>query len=228
VAANAEDNVKVATTTALSKIDLNIFPAAALKQLSALRGIGPATASLLLSVAYPDNLPFFSDELFRWICWDVQEGWQKKIKYDIKEYKELWEGLRKLKSRLGGEISTVDLERCAWVIGKVATDKKLQEVVSENSEAWTVKMFSAKDEGKPAEGKKAVAEKKVKPVTEKKEPAKRKATVAEEDAEPTTKTKSAAKKGPKQAEKDISPPPANPKKRKSEGTGLRRSTRSKT
>ena len=37
----------------------------ALKTLTTLRGIGPATASLLLSVYDPDNAPFFSDELFR-------------------------------------------------------------------------------------------------------------------------------------------------------------------
>ncbi|KAG9190762.1 hypothetical protein G6011_08850 [Alternaria panax] len=70
----------------------------AMKILVGLRGVGPATASLLLSVLRPAEIPFFSDEMFRWCVWDEQigsekegKGWQRKIKYNLKEYEMLLE-----------------------------------------------------------------------------------------------------------------------------------------
>lgn len=40
----------------------------ALKTITKLKGIGPATASLLLSVHDPEHVIFFSDEAFYWLC----------------------------------------------------------------------------------------------------------------------------------------------------------------
>jgi hypothetical protein len=98
---------------------------AALKKLTELKGIGPATASLLLSVGKPDEVPFFSDELFRWCVWDEEGspgGWKRKIKYNVKEYEQLVEGVRDLKERLGGKVRAVDVERVAWVLGREGVD----------------------------------------------------------------------------------------------------------
>jgi hypothetical protein len=95
----------------------------ALKVLVALKGIGPATASLLLSVAAPDTMPFFSDELFRWCMWDEAGspgGWQRKIKYNAKEYEILLEKVDALVKRLG--VRAVDAEQVAWVLGKERVD----------------------------------------------------------------------------------------------------------
>ena len=63
----------------------------ALTTLTKLKGIGPATASLLLSTSDPENVPFFSDELFRWAFWEDKPGcrWDRKISYSAKEYREL-------------------------------------------------------------------------------------------------------------------------------------------
>jgi hypothetical protein len=98
---------------------------AALKKLTELKGIGPATASLLLSVGKPDEVPFFSDELFRWCVWDEEGspgGWQRKIKYNVKEYEQLVEGVRALRERLGGKVIAVDVEKVAWVLGREGVD----------------------------------------------------------------------------------------------------------
>lgn len=95
----------------------------ALKILTNLKGIGPATASLLLSVAAPDTVPFFSDELFRWCIWDessTSKGWQRKIKYNAKEYEILLEKVRALLERL--HVKAVDAEKVAWVLGKDGVD----------------------------------------------------------------------------------------------------------
>ena len=114
-----------------SKIDY----AAALKELAKLKGIGPATASLLLSVYDEENVPFFSDELFRWVCWDDQVGWKRKIKYDMKEYKMLWDGVEGLREKLGGKVTAVDLEKVAYVCGRLGVDKKLADAVQASATA---------------------------------------------------------------------------------------------
>jgi len=104
-------------------------PTEALNILTVLKGIGPATASLLLSVYDPRTAPFFSDELFRWVTGaDVSstgkpQGWDKKIGYNKKEFKELWEGTRQIRKRLveeneGEMITAVELEKAAYVIAR--------------------------------------------------------------------------------------------------------------
>lgn len=90
----------------------------ALKVLTALRGIGPATASLILSCAN-NTTPFFSDELFRWVMWDEPGGggWDRKIKYTEKEYRVFVE---KVKGILEGleDVSAYDLEKIAYVLAR--------------------------------------------------------------------------------------------------------------
>lgn len=89
----------------------------ALKTLTSLRGIGPATASLLLSVYDPDNAPFFSDELFRWTFFEAVRGngWDRRIKYSAREYAELCGRVAQLRARLG--VRAVEAEKVAFVLG---------------------------------------------------------------------------------------------------------------
>ncbi|KAF2279700.1 uncharacterized protein EI97DRAFT_184294 [Westerdykella ornata] len=103
---------------------------AALKILTGLRGIGPATASLLLSVYAPGKVPFFSDELFRWAMWAMwaeagtgtgkAQGWKRVIKYNVREYEALVAGVGELRGRLG--VSAVEAEKVAWVLGREGVD----------------------------------------------------------------------------------------------------------
>jgi hypothetical protein len=95
--------------------------------LSKLQGIGPATASLLLSVFDPDAVPFFSDELFRWCFFEdgKGKGWDREIKYNVKEYVELYSRVQELRDRVKKsserDVSAVELEKVAYVVGKTAT-----------------------------------------------------------------------------------------------------------
>ncbi|KAK2774106.1 hypothetical protein FQN52_004419 [Onygenales sp. PD_12] len=147
------------------------FPATPLETLTGpLRGVGPATASLFLSIAPSSSsysnrtpnsaagndmdinaAPFFSDELFYWLCAGrypelekgegTGEGKAKaappvKIKYNMKEYRQLWEAVRELRGRVNGgwsvgdeegegereerrNFSVLDVERVAFVIGHI-------------------------------------------------------------------------------------------------------------
>jgi len=113
-----------------------------------LKGVGPATASLLLSVLRPAEIPFFSDELFRWSVWDDEtgsakdgKGWQRKIKYNVKEYEMMLDRVHELRKRLRRGFGqrdplarAIDLERVAWVLGKEGLDVSVQEDETEEHE----------------------------------------------------------------------------------------------
>ena len=94
--------------------------------LSKLKGIGPATSSLLLSCYDPVKIPFFSDELYRYLHWEEakSKGWDRKINYTMKEYKSLFEKVTELRERLenesGKQVSTIDIEKAAYMLGKDA------------------------------------------------------------------------------------------------------------
>ena len=76
-----------------------------------LRGIGPATASLLLSVHDPDNVIFFSDEAFYWLC---RDGKKAPIKYTTKEYMELSSAAKSIIERL--RVKATEVEKAAYVL----------------------------------------------------------------------------------------------------------------
>ncbi|KAK3329455.1 hypothetical protein B0H66DRAFT_571945 [Apodospora peruviana] len=81
--------------------------------LTQLKGIGPATASLLLAVHDEDNIIFFADEAFYWLCCGGSKG---PIKYNLKEYITLNERAQAVTKRLG--VKAVDVERVAFVLMK--------------------------------------------------------------------------------------------------------------
>jgi len=89
-----------------------------------LRGVGPATASLLLNTFDSEKVPFFSDELFRWVMFSEGKGngWDRKIKYSAKEYQDLYRRVELLRERLGKEsdktITSVQVEMVAYVLGR--------------------------------------------------------------------------------------------------------------
>ena len=122
----------------------------ALDNLGGLRGVGPATASLILSAAFPTHIPFFSDELYAWAVllkntsqseYESEQaklaraknplGKQRiKLKYSKKEYDELFDSVVHLRSaclnKLGGpsasvtRISATEIEKAAFVIMRTA------------------------------------------------------------------------------------------------------------
>ena len=96
--------------------------------LTKLRGVGPATASLLLSVYAPETVPFFSDELFRWCLFEDAKGkgggWDREIKYNLKEYLELFDRVQELRQRFEKQferrLAAIDVEKVAYVLARKA------------------------------------------------------------------------------------------------------------
>lgn len=103
----AEETIKNAMESYREKADVS----AAVDALTKLKGIGPATASLLLAVQDPENVIFFADEAFYWICCDGNRG---PIKYNAKEYKDLIARSQSLAKRL--DVKAVDVERVSYVL----------------------------------------------------------------------------------------------------------------
>ncbi|EUC33635.1 hypothetical protein COCCADRAFT_95513 [Bipolaris zeicola 26-R-13] len=163
VRSNTSQAVEETTKKAYAAISEDAFSQSnvmqALKILASLKGIGPATSSLLLSVLRPGEIPFFSDELFRWSCWDSEvkakesAGWQRKIKYNFKEYEMMFDRVEKLRTRLGksadqkpeSSVRAVDIEKVAWVLGKEGKDVRAGEE-DEESQAGDDEKDPIKDE----------------------------------------------------------------------------------
>ncbi|KAB2574874.1 uncharacterized protein LTHEOB_9359 [Lasiodiplodia theobromae] len=104
----------------------------------ALKGVGPATASLVLACREPRSTPFFSDEMYRWMCWGEAkgakgqgEGWARRIQYTRGKYKMLLEKATEVVERvrawgLGEELGemgeAVAVEKVAWVLQREGVD----------------------------------------------------------------------------------------------------------
>ena len=127
IASNSVDDVRTNTRNAFAIYKSNNQDyAKAVTAMSKLKGVGPATASLFLSCYDPINIPFFSDELYRYLHWEDarSKGWDRKIGYTMKEYKELYSRLHSLRERLEKEsgqiIKALDLEMMAYALNKRA------------------------------------------------------------------------------------------------------------
>lgn len=124
--------------------------AKALKLLCTLRGVGPATASLLLSIHDPDEVPFFSDELFRWCLWEDKpgRGWDRSIKYNVKEYAELTAAIAELRRRLqtsSKSVGATDCEKVAYVLGKTDVDLAVPVVTATEEQTADASSQSGKE-----------------------------------------------------------------------------------
>lgn len=104
---NSAQEVEQATQRAVELIaDDEII--AAIKELSELKGVGPATASLLGSVISV-NVPFFSDEAFAHVCPGV------KITYTLKTYERFLDEIVAWGKERG--LNAVEAEQEAWIKG---------------------------------------------------------------------------------------------------------------
>ncbi|KAG0652296.1 hypothetical protein D0Z07_0899 [Hyphodiscus hymeniophilus] len=115
VAKNSDEAIKEATGDAFSHYAGNSTDiSGTLKKISEpLKGVGPATASLILAVHDPEHVIFFSDEAYRWLCAD---GGKSSIKYSIKEFDELHDKAKAIMAKL--KVSPIDVEKVAFVIIK--------------------------------------------------------------------------------------------------------------
>ena len=156
VKSNHDKTVTKSTSTALAAlpdtdpilVPSEAFPRASLDALTApLRGVGPATASLILSIATilddPSNqVPFYSDDVYLWLVLgdfpkaedqvdkpspNKKSNGELIAKYDVNEYRDLWKHTQELRARLSKDVagsdkpvSLIDIEMVAYVIRNIA------------------------------------------------------------------------------------------------------------
>jgi hypothetical protein len=125
VSSNPEDEIKSLTQAVFADYSSKAPDRPRLvARLAKLKGIGPATASLILAVYDPDGAIFFGDEVFRWLNWSEPQkgasGWGRKIAYSAPEYRTLDRLASALTARL--EVKAVEVERVGYVLGKEGSD----------------------------------------------------------------------------------------------------------
>ncbi|ATY58709.1 hypothetical protein A9K55_002823 [Cordyceps militaris] len=179
--------------------------AAALAALAKLRGIGPATASLLLSVHDPARVVFFSDEAFYWLCADGSPAAaRRKLKYTSAEYAMLRRNAASLMGRL--RVGATDVEKVAYVLMRREGADGAAEEAEKDAKATARTAHKAAKAAKVEEARTAKAAKKEKRAksktaakvsgkeqtqgakTVRQPPAQTKRTAAQED-EPTSGTR---------------------------------------
>lgn len=111
VSSNDPDTAQNIIKKAIDGYQMDANTQVALDVLTKLKGIGPATASLLLAVHDPTRVIFFSDEAFYWLCCN---GKKATIKYNAKEYRLLCSNAQELCNRL--DVTASDVEKTAYVL----------------------------------------------------------------------------------------------------------------
>lgn len=153
IKSNTEKLVLECTSSALSLLphpnstshvdsEGDVFPKESFDALTRLRGVGVATASLVLSIATAssaesDEVPFYSDDTFLWLCagrYPRSEEEVRKylkpngdlgVKYNVNEYRLLWDKMGELRGRLNGDgegegkVRFIDIERVAFVVRNI-------------------------------------------------------------------------------------------------------------
>lgn len=139
VASNTDEKVATATKDAFSYYATapNDIKGVLEKLAAPLKGVGPATASLLLAVHDPAMVIFFSDELYRWLLYD---GKKATPKYTAKEFESMYSKANDFMDRLN--CTPIELEKVAFVIIKES------ESVKEAAEKYVP---TGKPRGRPSE-----------------------------------------------------------------------------
>ncbi|KAJ5113066.1 hypothetical protein N7456_001600 [Penicillium angulare] len=131
IKSNQDKLVQTCTSAAIAALPTadqepsEAFPQESLDALLPLRGVGPASASLILSIMTGSSepvvqVPFYSDEVYLWLALndypDTQPEEKRvkqelKVKYNLNEYKELWSASVELSRRLNLECEDAAVNR---------------------------------------------------------------------------------------------------------------------
>lgn len=197
-----------------------------------LKGIGPAAASLLLAVHDPDNVIFFSDEVYRWL---VADGKDVKLKYNPEEYGDLYTKAKALQTKL--KVTPIEIEKAAYVIikenepPKVAAAKKEpsgkprgRPKLAEHEKKPKKEVVPGRGRGRPPSG--GVAKPKAKAAAngvagKRGRPAKAKAEVEEADEDEEKEEEA------EEDEEEVKTPAPTGGKRKADGTPKRSGKKAK-
>ncbi|OTB19818.1 hypothetical protein K445DRAFT_303478 [Daldinia sp. EC12] len=112
---NSEEHIRAVTSDAFREYENSKDVLAAMNILvKGLQGVGPSRASLILSTAFPDSLPYFSRGLYQWTHWDEDSGWDQSFKWTPDKYHSV---LRQVKALVESHsVRAIDVEKVAFVL----------------------------------------------------------------------------------------------------------------
>ncbi|KAI1473821.1 kinase-like protein [Daldinia eschscholtzii] len=117
---NSEEDIRAVTSKAFKKYENSRDVLSAMDILvKGLQGVGPSRASLILSTAFPDSLPYFSRGLYQWTHWDEDNGWGQEFKWTSDKYRCVLQQVTALvesHSVRDRVIRAVDVEKVAFVL----------------------------------------------------------------------------------------------------------------
>lgn len=107
---NSDEDVEKITEDAFAAYDKFANVETALTKLTKLKGVGPATASLILATHDATRIVFFGDEVYVWLSGTAK----KDIKYNAKEYLDLVSKSKDLMEKL--DVDARDVEKVGFVL----------------------------------------------------------------------------------------------------------------
>ena len=110
---NSDKTVRDVSSKALKQLFDESDVKGAMKTLTELSGVGPATASLILSMASPDKVPFMSDEAM-----DAVVGLPRK--YTMPQFEKFRELVGKKAKKLGSDWTLVMVENALFATAVLA------------------------------------------------------------------------------------------------------------
>lgn len=108
IESNSSESVREISSRSFEALKNRDF-AAAMEVLTALKGVGVATASAVLSLLDPNEFPFMSDEALLTVLPTTKKD------YSIRSYTFLKSKLKSKAEALGGSLSADDVGRALWI-----------------------------------------------------------------------------------------------------------------
>ncbi|KAM0791705.1 hypothetical protein ACM66B_003977 [Microbotryomycetes sp. NB124-2] len=152
VASNSDSLIRSTTSKAISLVSHSSSSSAdkssqpsisntseAIKELSKLKGVGPATASAVLALVQPTWLPFMSDELMNALF-----GKDVKLEYTVKAYEKLVKDVQ-TKFKSGEGWTANELEKACWARDVLERNGQAEEHDDDKDSATVTKKRNADD-----------------------------------------------------------------------------------
>ena len=110
---NSDKTVRTVSSKALKQLFDDSDVTGSMKTLTELSGVGPATASLILSIATPDKVPFMSDEAM-----DAVVGLPRK--YTMSQFHKFRDLVGEKAEKLGGDWTFIMVENALFATAVLA------------------------------------------------------------------------------------------------------------
>ena len=126
IESNSDDLVRDVSSQSFEALRKKEY-SAAIQILTALKGVGVATASAILSLLEPHEFPFMSDEALLTVLPTVKKD------YSLKAYNLLTSRLKSKAEALGGSLTADDVGRAIWINAMILSESRSRSDIKDKS-----------------------------------------------------------------------------------------------